>query len=186
MAGTTFEGFSLSHAAILDGATGAEETDGDIYGVNQGSIELDTDSYDNTGDDATLSTWNWFNFATITVQAGYVPFKTLALLAGSTLTSSVSGADFAYSLPLWNQGSINTSPRPMLIRVPSKDVTGVLRVMEFVLFRVQFSPFNFDGPTYKDGLKLNYTGRATMSSVDEKGAVLTDPAVGRLVNRPTS
>ena len=27
------EGFSLSHAAILDGSTGAEHVDGDIYGA---------------------------------------------------------------------------------------------------------------------------------------------------------
>jgi hypothetical protein len=42
---------------------------------------------------------------------------------------------------------------------------------------------SFDGPTFKDGLKLNYHGRAVVSSVDEKGTALVDPAIGRLVNR---
>lgn len=185
------EGFSISHAAILDGTTGADAVNGDIYGVRSGSIELDTDSYDNTGDDAVLSTWYWFNKATLTVQSGYVPFNTIALLSGSKVTSSGSGNNDFYSLPLWEDRQQNTTPRPVLIRVPSKDKDGVLRTLDFVLYKVQFQPISFDGPTYKDGLLLNYTGTALMSDKDEKGAAVVDSqtglpsrAIGRLISRP--
>lgn len=185
MATTTVEGFSLSHAAILDGTTGAEAVDGDIYGIRSGSIELDTDSYDNTGDDAVLSTWFWFNYANVTVTAGYVPFKTIALLAGHAVASSGAAPNDYYSIPLWNEDINNTPTRPMLIRVPSKDSGGSTRTLDFVLYKVQFQPFSFDGPSYKDGLLLNYTGRALLSTTDEKGTVLAKRAIGRLISRPT-
>jgi len=185
------EGFSLSHAAILDGTTGADAVDGDIYGIRSGSIELDTDSYDNTGDDAVLSTWYWFNKATLTIQSGYVPFRTIALLTGSKATSSGTAPNDYYTLPLWEDRQQNTSPKPVLIRVPSKDQNGVLRTLDFILYKVQFQPISFDGPTYKDGLLLNYTGTALMSSTDEKGAPVLDSqtglatrAIGRLVSKP--
>ncbi len=184
MATPIVEGFSLSHAAILDGTTGAEAVDGDIYGIRQGSLEVDSDSYDNTGDDAVLSSWFWFNFANVTIQSGYVPFKTIALLSGSTITSSGTGNADYYSIPLWNDASINTAPRPMLIRVPSKDKGGVLRDLDFVLYKVNFQPFGFDGPSYKDGLLLNYSGRAVMSDKDERGVTLSERAIGRIVSRP--
>lgn len=184
MATPIVEGFSLSHAAILDGTTGAQALDGDIYGIRQGSVEVDSDSYDNTGDDAVLSTWFWFNFANVTVQAGYVPFKLLALIAGSTVTSSGAAPGDYYSVPLYNEGSLNTAPRPMLIRVPSKDKDGVLRALDFVLYKVNFQPFGFDGPSYKDGLLLNYSGRAVLSDHDERGNALSERAIGRLVSRP--
>jgi len=181
---TTVEAFSLSHAAILDGTTGAEEVDGDIYGVRSGTIAVDTGNYDNTGDDAVLSSWFWFNFATVTVQAGYLPFATIALLSGSTITSSGTGANDYYSLPLYEETSLNQPPRPMLIRVPAKDKDGIIRTLDFVLYRVQFGPMSFDGPSYKSGLLLNYTGRAVMSDKDETGAALTKRQIGRLINRP--
>jgi hypothetical protein len=180
-----FEGFSVSHAAILDGTTGAEAVDGDVYGIRSGSIELDTDSYDNTGDDSVLSTWFWFNYATVTIQSGYVPYQLIALIAGTTVSSSGTAPADYYSIPLWNEDINNTISRPLLIRVPSKDSAGALRTLDFVLYKVQFQPFSFDGPTYKDGLLLNYSGRALMSTTDEKGNVLAKRAVGRLVNRPT-
>jgi hypothetical protein len=191
MASPIVEGFSLSHAAILDGTTGAEAVNGDIYGIRSGSIELDTDSYDNTGDDAVLSTWYWFNKATLTIQSGYVPFNTIALLSGSKVTSSGSAPNDFYTLPLWEDRQQNSASRPVLIRVPSKDKDGVLRTLDFVLYKVQFQPISFDGPTYKDGLLLNYTGTALMSDKTETGAPVLDSqsglptrAIGRLVSRP--
>lgn len=186
MTSTTVEAFSLSHAAILDGTTGAEEVDGDIYGVRSGTIAVDTGNYDNTGDDAVLSSWFWFNFATVTVQAGYLPFATIALLAGSTITSSGSGVNDYYSLPLYEETSLNQPPRPMVIRVPAKDKDGVIRTLDFVLYRVQFGPMSFDGPSYKSGLLLNYSGRAVMSDKDETGAPLAKRQIGRLINRPAT
>jgi hypothetical protein len=185
------EGFSVSHAAILDGTTGAEAVDGDIYGVRSASLELDTDSYDNTGDDGVLSTWYWFNKATLTVQGGYVPFATVALLSGTKMTSSGGAGQEYYSIPLWEQRMLNVQPRPVLVRVPAKDKDGVLRTLDFVLFKVQFQPFSFDGPTYKSGLLLNYTGTALLSDKTEAGAAYLDSvtgqpskAIGRLVSRP--
>lgn len=183
MAGTNFEGFSISHAAILDGTTGLEEEFGDIYGVRSGTIAADTGNYDNTGDDYVLSSWFWLNFATVTVEAGYLPFQTIGLLSGATLTSSGSGVGATYSMGLWEEDSVNQPARPMLIRCPSKDSDGQVRVMDFILYKVIFGPINFTGPSYKSGLLLNYTGRAVISDKDEKGTTLTKRAIGRIVNR---
>jgi hypothetical protein len=185
MATPIVEGFSISHAAILDGTTGADYVDGDIYGIRQGSLEIDSDSYDNTGDDSVLSSWFWFNYANVTVQSGYVPFKTIAYLAGSTVTSSGTAPGDYYSLPLWNETMLNTAPKPMLIRVPSKDKDGIVRTLDFVLYKVNFQPFGFDGPSYKDGLLLNYSGRAVMSDKNERGQALSERAIGRLISRPS-
>lgn len=191
MANPTVEGFSLSHAAILNGSTGIEEEFGDIYGIRSGSMELDQDSYDNTGDDTILSTWYWANKVNLTVQSGYVPFETLALISGSVITSSGSGSNQTFEIPLWEENTMNTTPRPMLIRVPSKDKLGAVRVLDFILFKVQFQPFSFDGPAYKEGLLLNYNGSALFSDVDEKGQPVLDSrtgqptkAVGRLLSKP--
>lgn len=183
---TTVEGFSISHAAILDGSTGIDATGGDIYGVRQGSLSVDTGSFDNTGDDNILSTWSWFNFGTLSITGGYVPFSTIALLAGSTITSSGAAGSEYYGLPLWNSTSLNQTAKPVLLRVPSKDSAGAVRNLDLVLYKVQFDPISFDGPTYKDGLVLNYGGKALMSTLDEKGATLTTSAIGKIVSRPTT
>lgn len=191
MASPIVEGFSLSHAAILDGSTGLQEEFGDIYGIRSGSLELDQDSYDNTGDDTILSTWYWANKVNVTVQGGYIPFNTLGLITGSVVTSSGSGDTETFSLPLWEENTMNTQPRPMLIRVPSKDRNGLVRLLDFILFKVQFQPFSFDGPSYKEGLLLNYNGSALFSDTDETGSAVLDSrtgeptkAVGRLLSRP--
>lgn len=177
---TKIEGFSLSHAAILDGTTGAETAD--IYGIREGTLDVDTDSYDNTGDDAVLSSWAWINFATVSIKSGFIPFEVIALLAGSTLTSSGADAAMVYSLPLWNQKSMNQPARPVLIRVPSKDSAGTPRLFDIILYKVSFNPITFDGPTYKDGMALNYGGKALMADQDEKATALTEKAVGRLIS----
>lgn len=178
MATGIFEAFSVSHAAILNGSTGAE--DADIYGVREGSVSIDSDSYDNTGDDAVLSTWFWFNYAELTVSSGYVPFDVISLLTGAPVTSTGD----VYKMDIWTEDSLNQPARPVLIRVPSKDSAGAVRTMDIVLFRVQFQPISFDGPTYKDGLVLNYAGRAVVSPVDETGTALDRRAIGRLINSP--
>ena len=191
MANPTVEGFSLSHAAILNGSTGIEEEFGDIYGINSGSMELDQDSFDNTGDDTILSTWYWANKVNLTIQAGYIPFETISLITGSVIKSSGSGANQSFEIPLWEENAMNTQPRPMLVRVPSKDKLGAVRVLDFILFKVQFQPISFDGPAYKEGLKVNYNGSALFSDTDEKGNPVLDSrtgepakAVGRLISRP--
>jgi len=180
------EAFSLSHAAILDGTTGAEATNGDIYGVNEASLDPDSDSYDNEGDDVVMSSWNWLNFATVNVQGGYLPFDLIALITGTTVTSTgVAPAD-EHAIDLWHESSMAVGPKPMLVRMPARDSNGVARNLDIVLYKVQFEPITFDGPAYKDGLKVNYNGKALMSAVDEVGDVFPDgkKRVGRLVNRP--
>lgn len=187
-----FEGFSLSHAAILDGQSDdAQASFGDIYGVRSGSIALSVQSFDNTGDDAVLSTWYWADKATVTITSGYVPFQTISLITGSQITSSGTGNSAVFNLPLWEQNSMNTSPRPMMIRVPAKDSLGNVRQMDFILYRVQFEPISFTGPDYKAGLLLNYTGTALQSAYDEKGNPVLDSvtnqpskSIGRLVAGP--
>lgn len=178
------EGFSVSHAAILDGTTGAETAD--IYGIREGSIELDTDSYDNTGDDAVLSTWSWFNFATLSITSGFIPFSVLSLISGVPYTSSGTAPNQTFNMPLWDERELNTTPRPVLVRVPSKDTEGTARFLDFVLYKVQFEPISLDGPSYKDGLVLSYSGKCLISDTDEKGAALTSRAVGRIVSAPRS
>ena len=185
MATKILEGFSVSHAAILDGATGAELVNGDIYGVNEASLDLDSDSYDNEGDDTVLSSWAWMNYATLTVQGGYIPFDLLAVLTGEAVTTTgVAPADI-HKILLWSQASLNVAPKPVLIRMPAKDSNGVPRTLDIVLFKVQFDPISFDGPSYKEGLKLNYRGKALLSTIDETGAPLAGGAraVGRLVHK---
>lgn len=185
MATKIVEGFSISHAAILNGSTGAEQSWGDVYGVREGSIQVSTDSYDNTGDDAVLSTWYWFNYAEISVQGGYIPFDLISNLTGATITSSGVAPNDYYNLPAWNKAALNQIARPMLIRVPSKDSAGAVRTLDIILYKVQFQPFTFDGPSYKNGLLINYVGKALISSVDEAGnSIAGDPAIGRLRSTP--
>lgn len=176
------EAFSISHAAILNGTTGADLAD--IFGVREGTVEIDSDSYSNTGDDSILSVWNWFNLATVTVTSGFLGYDMLSLVTGDTITSSGTSPNDYWNIPLWSQTSLNQPTRPILLRCPSKDSAGNARSLDFVLYKCQFGSISFDGPSYKNGLSVSWTAQALMSTVDEKGATLTNPSVGRLVSRP--
>jgi hypothetical protein len=191
-AGTPFEGFSLSHAAILNGSTGAEGAT--VYGVRNGTISTDQGNYENTGDDVVLSEHFWINFANVTIEEGFIPFSTIAMITGTTVTSSgAAGADY-YAIPLWTLASMNQVTQPLAIRVPSKDAGGQIRTLDFVLYRVQFQPFNFTGPSYKTGLSCSIAGRALFSSVNEVGQSLptayggtsgtSGMSIGRLISLP--
>lgn len=182
MASPIVEAFSVSHAAILNGTTGAEAQD--VYGVRDGTLEVDASSFNNTGDDQILSVWNWFDMATLTITTGFIPWDMVALLTGAVITSSGVAPNDYWNMPLWNQASLNQPRCPVLLRSPSKTAAGVVRSLDFVLYSVQFQPIKFDGPTYKGGLTASFTGMALMSTVDEAGNALTDPAIGRLVSRP--
>lgn len=185
VAGTPFEGFSLSHAAILSGTTGAEAST--IYGVRNGTISTDQGNFENTGDDVVLSEHFWINFANVTIEEGFIPFSTIALITGTTVASSgAAGADY-YAIPLWTLASMNAPTQPLGIRVPSKDGAGQIRTLDFVLYRVQFQPFNFTGPSYKTGLSCSIAGRALFSPVNEIGTALPTSypmSIGRLVSWP--
>lgn len=181
----TIEGFSISHAAILDGSIRGELAGpdlGDIYGVRDGALSTDEGQFDNTGDDAVLSSWFWFNHVNVTVKAGYISFDTYANMSGEAVTSSGAGANEILSVPLWTQESLNTPQKPMLVRVPAKDSDGATRELDFVLFKVQFAPIKFEGPSYKAGLVVDYSGRAVLSSKDELGNTLPRRAIGRLIS----
>ena len=179
------EAFSLSHAAILDGTTGLEEVDGDIYGVNEATLDPSTDEFENEGDDVVLSTWEWLNYSEINVQAGYLPFSLIALLTGEPVTSSGTAPNDFYEIEIWTDRSFNVAHRPMFVRMPAKWQDGSVRELEGVLYRVSFAPITFDGPAYKDGLKINYSGKALLSDNDEKGQALTTyKAVARLRDIP--
>lgn len=184
MTAKPFEAFSVTHACILNGTTGAEAATGLIYGVRTGSISVNVGSFDNTGDDQVLSTWLWFDYATVTIDAGYISYDTISLITGSPEGSSGTAPNDYYTVPIWTRGSLNQPTRPMLIRTLSKDTSKNLRTQDFILYQVQFNPINFTGPGYKTGMTCSYSGKALISSVDETGATLTEPAIGRLVNYP--
>ena len=187
-----FEGFSLSHACILDnptalggGGTGAEVAT--LYGCRNGTLATDSGNFENTGDDIVQSEWFWFNFANLTIESGFLTFATLALITGTSISSSGASPNDYYALPLWTLNSLNQVTRPVALRVPSRDSTGNVRTMDFILYRCQFQPFNFTGPSYKNGLTVSLAGRALMSLVDERGNALpsTYPrSLGRIINSP--
>ena len=180
-----FEGFSLSHAAILSGTTGAESAT--LYGVRNGSITPDSGNFENTGDNVVLSEWFWLNFANVTIEAGFITYGTLATIYGVSVASSGAAPNDYYSLPLWTLNSMNQVTRPMAVRVPGKDSAGTVYTLDFVLYRVQFQPFTFTGPSYKNGLTCSVNGRALMSGVDEVGNSLPasyPKSIGRLIAIP--
>lgn len=193
MASPVVEAFSLSHVAILNPLTGLDDLgeDGDIYTVNSATIELDSDSFDNVGDDLIRSTWNWGNRGNLSVQAGYISFRNISYIFGLPITSSGSGTTQTFSMLAWERRSMNPRPVPVLIRMPSKDKDGVQRNLDIILFKVQFGPITFDGPAYKDGLKINYTAQALYSDKDEKGnAIIVNgvatEAIGRIFSGPAT
>lgn len=79
-----------------------------------------------------------------------------------------------YGMDLWHEDSIATAPKPMTIKMPSKDENGVPADFVIGLYKVQFKPITFDGPAYRDGLKINYDGNALQSAVDEMGVPFSD------------
>jgi len=182
------EGFSLSQVAILDGATSAEDAlntlGTDLYGVRSAAIAPDVGNFDNEGDDAVLSSWFWLNFATISVTAGYISLPVLAAITGKAISSSGSGATQKYGFDLWHEDHFNVSPKPMLIRVPSKDSAGAVRRLDIILYKAQFGPFTFSGPAYKAGMEVSFDARALASAADELGVAFVDgkKRVGRMVS----
>lgn len=186
-----FEAFSLTHAQYLDGTASFEEALAaavdeslDIYGVNDGSVDPSSDEWDNEGDDDVLSNWAWLKYADVKIQAGYMSFPLIARLTNQTLSSTGAGANQTFSLDLWHEDSMNVAPMPIMMVCPSKDADGNVRRLVIGLYKVQPKPMTFDGPKYKDGLKVNLAGRALKSRTDEKGQPFADgkKRVGRLIS----
>lgn len=182
---TIVEGFSISHSAILD-EVGAEESFGDIYGVGSGNLDANLGSFKYEGDDNIISIWDWVNYATVNVQAGYVSFKLIELLTGVSVSSSGSGASIQYNIELWQEESFNIAEKSMRIRIPSRDSNGNAISLDIILYKVKFAPITFVGPTYKDGLKVNYGGEALLSSIDHTGVSLAKKAIGRIISLVTN
>lgn len=184
------EAFSVSHAQILEpgqdfltAIAAAYNQDTDVYGVAEASLSPDTDSFDNEGDDVILSTWDWLNKADLEVKAGYLSFPLIAALTGQTISSGTVNGKQVFGLDLWHEDSMSVAPRPMVIKMPSKDRDGSPADFIIGLYKVAFKPIQFDGPAYKDGLKINYDGSALFSAVDEQGVGFADgkKRVGRLL-----
>lgn len=193
MASRILEGFSLTHAQILDGATKFEDAlglvpaeDYDIFGVSNAGIDVDTDDFANEGDDVVQSFWEWVNFAEIEVEAGYVSFSLISKMTGRVISSSGTGDAEILGLDLWHEEDFNVAPKPMLIRMLAKEETGKIRTMDIGLYKVQFAPISFDGPEYKEGLRINYGGRGLMARNNETGAVFADGKrrMAKLISRP--
>lgn len=79
-----------------------------------------------------------------------------------------------FGMDLWHEDQMNTAPAPMIIKMPSKDQHGNPADFVIGLYKVSFKPIQFDGPAYKDGLKINYDGTALQSGTDEKGVPFAD------------
>lgn len=175
------EAFSISHAQILNGTTSfldalaaPYDQNLDVYGVNSASLEPDTGDYDNEGDDTIQSVWSWINKADVNVQAGYLSFPLIAQLTGQAISSGkVAGKD-VLGLDLWHEDSMNVPSKPMLIKMPAKDRDGAPADFIIGLNKVSFKPITFDGPAYKDGLKVNYNGSALSSITNELGVPYPD------------
>ena len=80
--------FSLSHVGILNGTTAAEVAD--LYGVNEGSLDVESDSYERQGDDKILSTTRWLTKGTVSFRTNYLPLDMMALLYGTPAVSSAT------------------------------------------------------------------------------------------------
>lgn len=82
----TIEGFSITHAALIDKNAPANLREIDMYAVRTASLAPDLGNVDNTGDDGVLSTWNWFNFATFNLVQGYLSLDQYARMSGTEVT----------------------------------------------------------------------------------------------------
>jgi hypothetical protein len=176
------EAFSLTGASILNGTTGAELQP--IYGIRTGTLSANTSQFDNTGNDAVLSHWVWEDYAKVTIESGFLPWNMYSLITGSPITSSGTAPNDYYALPLWDRQALNQPTLPVRLRTLSKDSNGAVRTFDIVLYKCQFDPINFTGPSYKTGTVFNAAATALFSNTDEVGNVLTNQCIGRIVSSP--
>lgn len=176
--------FSLSHAGILSGTSAAE--DADLFGVNEGSLELESDSYDRTGDDKILSTTRWITKGTLSLKTNYIPLDMMALLYGTEVAQDAESG--GVSMQLWTENAMNIRPRPVVVRAPGEDSDGNPYTIEIVLYKVKFGQMSFDQfMSYKEGLGLSFDADALLSDKDELGNEFTDgqgARIGKLIGKP--
>lgn len=175
--------FSISHAAILDGATSAEDAaltlGRDVYGVRQGTLTPNVGSYEYQGDDGVNWLWEWVTHADLNITAGYISFDVVALITGNTVATV--GSDI--EIDLWTEDKANVM-LPVLVRCPAKDSLGAVKRLDVILYAVQFAPLQWTGMSYKTGGEASYGGRALPSLNDETGTPFGDTKrrVGRVVS----
>lgn len=190
------EGFSLSHAQILDGTetfsdalarTDATDQGWDIYGVREASLDVDDDDWSNEGDDDVLSRWQWINYAELEVVTGYFGFKTYERITKRTTVTSGSGVNITYRADLWHEDDNNLPPFPMLLKMPSKDAKGATRALVVGLYRFQPGPISFEGPEYKEGFSVSYNGTGLKTLYDEAGVAFSDgkKRCGAIISTPS-
>lgn len=179
MANQPISSFSLSHAAILDGSTPAEIAD--LYGVNEGSLELETDQYERQGDDRILSTTRWITKGTLSLKSNYIPLDLIETIYGTPVVSGAEGL----TLQLWTEKAMNIKPYPVLVQAPGETSDGTPITFKIVLYKVKFGQFSFDQfMSYKEGLAVSFDGDALLSDTDELGKPFTDglgARIGKLV-----
>lgn len=176
MANPIVSSFSLRHAGILDGETSATEA-ADLFGVNDGSLELESDIYERTGDDRILSTTRWITKGTLSLSTNYIPFDLIAFLYGVPV---VSGAD-GITQQLWAEKAMNIRPRPVVLEAPGEDENGIPFTIRIVLYKVKFGQMSFDQfMAYKEGLAVSFEGDALLSDTDEMGQNFTDGLGARI------
>jgi hypothetical protein len=114
------------------------------------------------------------NTAGLTGATGGIPSR----------TTPGAFADTYYGIDLWHEDSMNVSAKPLLLTLPSKDNLGAVCRLIIGLYKCQFGPIGFDGPSFKDGFKVNYEATALMSSTDELGVAFADgkKRIGRLIS----
>lgn len=172
--------FSLSHAAILDGSTAAEVAD--IFGVNEGSLELESDTYERNGDDKILSTTRWITKGVLSLSTNYFPTEMMEILYGTPAVSGTEpGEENDFTMQLWTEKAMNIAPRPVLVQAPGEDADGNPLTLKFVLYKVKFGQISFPQfMSYKEGLSVSLEGDALLSDVDELGAAFTDDLGARI------
>ena len=167
--------FSLSHVGILNGTTAAEVAD--LYGVNEGSLDVESDSYERQGDDKILSTTRWLTKGTVSFKTNYLPLDMMALLYGTPAVSSATG----YSMQLWTEKAMNIAPRPVVVQAPGEDHDGKPLLFKIILYKVKFGQINFEQfMSYKEGLAVSFEGDALLAEKDELGAAFTDDLGARI------
>lgn len=88
MPSSVVEAFSVTHAQVLDGTMSfldaalatATDDDLDVYGVDEASLSPDMGKWENEGDDAVLSRWNWLNFANVAIKGGFLSMPLLSFI----------------------------------------------------------------------------------------------------------
>lgn len=171
------------------------DTTGDIaYNASNSTVQTALEGLDGigTGDVAVTGSTGTY----VLTFGGALAGRAVALIVvddeeatGGTVTIANTTVGYGaisehFGLDLWHEDSFNTAPKPAILVMPSKDKLGAVRRLTIGLYKVQFAPIGFDGPEYKDGLKVNMNGNALLSAFDETGQPFSDGKrrVGRLLS----